>query len=250
MESEDRARYVRELFARVSPRYDLANDFITFRLHRWWRRRSLAQASSLLQWDGTPPFRAIDLCCGTGDYLLLLRRRFGREAWLVGVDFCPPMLELALRRARSLGIEDRLTFLQGDITDLSAVRGESFAVATLGFGLRNVTDVRRALSEARRILRPGGVLLILDLTWPKNAILRPFLLFYLNWILPLLARMAKGGREDYLWLRRSLGSFPTSGHLIQMMEEAGFEDVQVKAFGLGAVAAHLGRRPQREPVRR
>ena len=247
MELDDRAHHVRELFARISPRYNLVNDFITAGLHRWWRRRSATLAFSLLRWDGTPPLKVIDLCCGTGDYLVLFWRRFGKRAWLLGVDSCPPMLEESLRRVRRLGIGKQVRFLRGDVTNLSALRGKSFHVATLGFGLRNVSDVRGALSEARRILRPGGVLVILDLTWPKNVLLRSLVLFYLRWILPLLARLAKGGREDYLWLRRSLTDFPKADRLIQLMEEVGFEGVQVKPFGLGGVAAHVGRRPQGHP---
>jgi demethylmenaquinone methyltransferase/2-methoxy-6-polyprenyl-1,4-benzoquinol methylase len=244
MELDNRAHYVLELFARISPRYNLVNDFITAGMHRWWRRRSATLALSLLQWDGAPPLKVIDLCCGTGDYLVLFWRRFGKMAWLVGVDFCHPMLEESQRRARRLGIEQQVRFLRGDVTNLSVLRAKNFHVATLGFGLRNVSDVRGTLSEARRILQPGGVLVILDLTWPKNVVVRSLILFYLRWILPLLAWLGKGGREDYLWLRRSLTDFPRADRLVQLMKEVGFEDVQVKSFGLGGVAVHVGRRPQ------
>lgn len=240
---EQKARYVRSLFARVASHYDLANGFITGGMHRVWRRATVRRAVSLLppRAGGRPVF-GLDLCCGTGDYVFLLREALGENVRLVGLDFCEPMIRKGVERARRAGAGPETLWVMGDATDLSAFRDAAFDVATVGFGLRNVVDLPAALREAARVLRPGGVFISLELTRPERGPLRPLLLAYLRRLLPVLAGMAKGSREDYLWLRRSLEAFPDAAGLSRLLESAGFEVVQVRRFGLGAVAGHVARK--------
>ncbi len=238
-----RAAYVRSLFTRVAPHYDLANGFITGGRHRAWRRATLRRALPLLsdRPDGRQ-FHGLDLCCGTGDYVFLLRKFLGEDARLVGLDFCEPMIRLAAERSRRSGA--KASWLRGDATDLSVFRDGTFDLATVGFGLRNVIDLPAALREAARVLRPGGVFVSLELMRPETGLMRPVILAYLRWLLPVLANLAKGGQEDYLWLRRSLEAFPGISGLSALLESSGLEVLEVCRFGLGAVAGHIARRAE------
>jgi demethylmenaquinone methyltransferase/2-methoxy-6-polyprenyl-1,4-benzoquinol methylase len=238
-----KAEYVESLFARIAPHYDLANGFITAGLHRAWRRATVQQAVSLLTGQRTEgPVSGLDLCCGTGDYVFLLREGFGEQSRLVGLDFCEPMIREAIARTRRMGIRAGASWIKGDATNLAIFRDGTFDVATVGFGLRNVVDLPATLREAARVLRPGGIFISLELTRPQKGLMRPVIFAYLRWLLPILARMAKGGREDYLWLRWSLENFPEAGGLSNLLESSGFQVVQVLKFGFGAVAAHIARR--------
>jgi demethylmenaquinone methyltransferase/2-methoxy-6-polyprenyl-1,4-benzoquinol methylase len=238
-----RAAYVRSLFTRVAPHYDLANGFITGGRHRAWRRKTLKRAlAHLSDRTGGRPIRGLDLCCGTGDYLFLLREILGQDARLVGLDFCEPMIRVAVERTRRAGAE--AVWLRADATDLSLFRDGTFDLATVGFGLRNVIDLPAALREAARVLRPGGLFVSLELTRPERGPLRPVIFAYLRWLLPFLANLAKGGREDYLWLRRSLETFPGIPGLSKLLESSGLEVLEVCRFGAGAVAGHIARRAE------
>ncbi len=232
--AEGKAEYVAGLFARVAPRYDLLNNITTGWQHVRWRRRTLNAV-------GPFPARAaaLDLCCGTGDFLLLLAERVGPAGRLVGVDFCLPMLRVAEARLAAAGEAGRVRLVEGDVTRLHALADESFDVATVGFGLRNVADLDAALKEAFRLLRPGGVLASLEMSWPDPGLIRALALGYLRWIVPLAARLAGGPPEDYRWLRRSLLDFPDAAGLAACLRGAGFARVDILRFGFGLVAAHL-----------
>ena len=235
--AEAKDEYVAGLFARVAPRYDRINDLMTGWQHRRWRRRTLDALGPL-----PPRAAALDLCCGTGDFLLLLAERIGPGGRLVGVDFCPPMLELADARFRAAGWGGAARLEQGDVTRLAALADESFDVATVGFGLRNVANLDAALREAFRLLRPRGALASLDLSWPTRGIPGALALAYVRCVVPWIARLAGARPDDFRWLRRSLQEFPDAAGLTRRMREAGFARVEVHRFTFGLVAAHIARK--------
>lgn len=234
---EAKAAYVADLFARVAPRYDLINNLMTAWQHRRWRRRTL---------DALGPFprgaAALDLCCGTGDFLLLLAERVGPEGHLVGVDFCRPMLALAEARLAAAGAAGRVRLLEADVTRLTALPDAGFDAATVGFGLRNVADLDAALREACRLLRPGGALASLDLSWPTRGLMGAMALLYLRRILPAMARLAGARPDDYRWLRDSLERFPDAAGLAARLRAAGFAQVHTLRCGFGLVAIHVARK--------
>ena len=239
---KDKAEYVAALFGRVAPRYDLLNNLMTGWRHGRWRRRTLDALGPL------PPRAAVlDLCCGTGDFLLLLAERLGPGGRLVGVDFCAPMLSRAADRLAAAGMGDRVRLLEGDVTRLGMLADASFDLATVGFGLRNVANLDAALKEAFRLLRPGGVLASLDLSWPARGIRRAVGLAYLRWVLPRLAWLVGAPPDDYRWLARSLQDFPDAEELAARLRGAGFARLEVRPFGFGLVAAHLASKAA-EPV--
>lgn len=234
---EGKAEYVAGLFARIAARYDLINNLMTAWQHGRWRRRTLDAVGPLPR-----PAAALDLCCGTGDFLLLLADRVGPEGRLVGVDFCRPMLALAEARLGAGGVAGRTRLLEGDVTRLGTLADESFDVATVGFGLRNVGDLDAALREACRLLRPGGALASLDLSWPTRGLLGALALFYLRGVLPGIARLAGAQPDDYRWLRESLEHFPDAAGLAARLRAAGFGRVETLRCGFGLVAIHVARK--------
>lgn len=232
-----KAEFVAGLFARVAPHYDFVNDLMTGWQHRRWRRRTLDAVGPL-------PLRlaALDLCCGTGDFLLLLAERMGPGGRLVGVDFCLPMLAHAAARLRAAGLADAGRLEQADVTHLDVLADESFDLATVGFGLRNVADLDAALREAFRVLRPGGALASLDLSWPKGGPAGVLALGYVRCVVPWLARLAGARHDDFRWLRDSLEDFPDAAGLAHRMRAAGFARVETVRFTFGLVAAHIARK--------
>lgn len=195
---DQRAARVKELFARIAPRYDLINDLQSFGLHRAWKRRLLQVAS------GRPGERALDLCCGTGDIALALARQ-GLE--VAGLDFSEPMLAVAERRAKALSSKEHTPpgarFLRGDAQNLP-FPDNSFDIVTIGYGLRNLADWEAGLQEMKRVAAPGGRLLVLDFGKPDNALWRAVYFAYLRHCVPILGRVFCGDADTHAYILESL----------------------------------------------
>ena len=208
---------VRSMFDRIAPVYDVMNHAMTLGLDRGWRRLT-AQAVV------APDDRVLDACCGTGDLALAARAEGGR---VTGLDFSERMLERARRKT------EEIEWVQGDLLALPFEEG-SFDACTVGFGLRNVDDLDRALSELRRVLRPGGRLGILEIVRPTG----PLSFFFRVWfdgLIPLAGRLLPGGAA-YTYLPASVRRFPGPAELGARVEEAGFASVAHRRLGGGIVA--------------
>jgi demethylmenaquinone methyltransferase/2-methoxy-6-polyprenyl-1,4-benzoquinol methylase len=211
------------MFDRIAPVYDLMNRVMTAGLDRRWRR--LTAASVVRAGD-----RVLDACCGTGDLAVAAERAGGR---VTGVDFSEPMLERA--RRKSTAIE----WVEGDLLALPFADG-SFESATVGFGVRNVADLPRALAELARVLVPGGRVGILEITTPRG----PLALFYRLWfdrLVPLLGKLLKGGAA-YEYLPASVRRFPEPAELAELLRAAGFVEVRWRLLAGGIVALHTGQK--------
>jgi demethylmenaquinone methyltransferase / 2-methoxy-6-polyprenyl-1,4-benzoquinol methylase len=227
-----KALYVREMFAAIAPRYDRANRLLTAGVDEAWRRRAVAELAAVR--GGA----VVDLCCGTGDLVFHLLRS-DPQLRVTGVDFTPPMLEGARARARKADPEHRATFLEGDVTALPFADA-SFDGATMGFSMRNVVDVLGALREARRILRPGARFVNLDVTKPNNPLVRRLFGAYFYGIVPLVGGLVGGSRTAYRYLPNSLTNFPDANGLAERFRAAGFREVRTIRLGMGAIALHVG----------
>jgi demethylmenaquinone methyltransferase/2-methoxy-6-polyprenyl-1,4-benzoquinol methylase len=224
---QEAARWVRAMFGRVAHRYDTANHLLSFNIDRLWRARTVRRLQDVLE---RPGMRALDLCCGTGDLLLAL----GAHRTL-GVDFCHPMLVRACQKgARALVEADALHVPLPDASvDLIAT----------AFGFRNLANYAAGLAEMRRLLRPRGVVAILEFSQPSNPLFGAFYSFYSRRILPLVGGALSGSREAYAYLPESVSKFPQPGELAAMMWEAGFTEVRWERMTGGIVALHLGAAP-------
>ena len=215
------ANEVRSMFDGIARVYDPMNRMLTAGLDGRWRRRT---AAAVVRTGD----RVLDACCGTGDLALADARAGGT---VTGLDFSEPMLERARRKSASI------EWIQGDALALPFPDG-SFDAVTVGFGVRNVTDLERGLAELRRVLRPGGRLGILDITTPRG-VLRLFYSVWFDRLVPLLGKLLPGGTA-YTYLPASVRRFPGAEELAGLIGAAGFEQVVYRLFAGGIVALHIG----------
>jgi demethylmenaquinone methyltransferase/2-methoxy-6-polyprenyl-1,4-benzoquinol methylase len=219
------------MFDRVARRYDALNSVMTAGLHHRWRERAAGQAGL------GPGDAALDVCCGTGDLALALAGRVGPGGSVVGCDFSEPMLDLAREKAAGRGAAG-VRFEWADALSLPYDAGR-FDAVTVGFGVRNLADLDRGLREMARVLRPGGRLVVLEITQPTR---RPLSTFYSLWfdrIVPLLGSFSSDP-EAYSYLPESVRSFPAPPRLAEMMGEAGFERIRWTVLAGGIIAIHSG----------
>jgi len=239
-QGENRAARVNDLFATVAPRYDLINDLQSLGLHRHWKRR-------LVRWaQGQPGERALDLCCGTGDVAFSLA---GAGWETTGLDFSEAMLAVAhARKARqtsgsSVGRnQNQPRFIQGDAQQIP-FPDNFFAVATISYGLRNLTRWQAGLAEMFRVVRPGGRLLVLDFGKPDNRVWRAFYFAYLRGVVPLFGRLFCGDAQTHAYILESLQHYPAQHGVAAEMRRLGCEEVQIVNLLGGIMTINAGRKP-------
>ncbi len=230
-----RAPKVREMFSLLARRYDLVNDLMSAGLHRKWKRDTIRLALA----RRTGPLRVLDLCCGTGD-LVFLAEEANAAARVTGADFTLPMLRVAERRkgeSRSRG-----RFVQADALGLP-FRGGSFDALTIGYGLRNIADAERALAEMRRVLAPGGRLVVLDFGKPSNPVAASLYQGFLHTVMPLMGWLFHRDPETYLYIPESLKAFPAQRGVEELMRRTGFVNVRYENRLLGTMGLNVGEAP-------
>jgi demethylmenaquinone methyltransferase / 2-methoxy-6-polyprenyl-1,4-benzoquinol methylase len=227
-DSDQFANDVRGMFDRIASVYDLMNSAMTAGLHHQWRQRAVHRA------EVGPGSDALDVCCGTGDLALELRRRIGPDGRVVGCDFSEPMLELARRKSGEEGLP--VEFGWADALDLP-YGDASFDAVTIGFGARNLADLERGISEMARVLRPDGRLVILEITRPHREPLSTFYSLWFDRLVPVLGTLA-GDPEAYSYLPDSVRSFPEPGRLGAMLDATGLTQIRWLLLAGGIIAIH------------
>ncbi len=224
------------MFGRIATRYDVANHVLCGGLDLWWRRRLVATVRQ------SAPREVLDLATGSGDVAFALARGLAPGAAILGMDFCQPMLDQAEAKKSAAGSRyPHITFRQGDGLALP-LADASFDAVTISFGLRNLADRARGLGEMRRVLRPGGRLVVLEFSQPYRWF-RPFYFFYLRHMLPRIAGLVTGDRAAYEYLNDSITVFPGRDALAAEIAAAGFAEVRAEPLTLGTVALHSARNP-------
>jgi demethylmenaquinone methyltransferase/2-methoxy-6-polyprenyl-1,4-benzoquinol methylase len=221
------------MFDRVAGNYDALNSVMTAGLHHRWRERAADRA------ELGPGDSALDVCCGTGDLSLELSGRVGPGGHVVGCDFSEPMLDLAREKATGRQAQG-LRFEWADALQMP-YDGERFDAVTVGFGLRNLADVDRGLREMARVLKPGGRVVILEITQPTRPPLSTFYSLWFDRIVPLFGAFSSDS-EAYSYLPESVRSFPSPAALAEKMDQAGFERIRYTVLAGGIIAIHSGTR--------
>lgn len=225
---------VRAMFDRIASVYDLINTVMTAGLHHRWRARAvdLAQVRA--------GDRVLDVATGTGDLAFELSRRVGADGAVVGADFSEQMLTIARDKStrRSQTGASPVTFEQANALALPYRDGE-FAAATIGFGARNLSDLDHGLSELRRVVSPGGHVVILEMTTPRRPPLSLFFKIWFDRIVPMIGRVA-GDPDAYTYLPNSVRRFPGPEALAAAMSAAGFTGVRYVLTAGGIIALHVG----------
>lgn len=225
----EKRSYVRAMFTAIAPRYDFLNHLLSLNIDRRWRRQAVAR----LGWERRPDGVYLDLCSGTLDLAATLARQPGFRGRVLGADFVLPMLRLG--RGKSGSVQA----VNADALELPFPDG-SFDGATVGFGVRNLSDLDSGLVEAARVLRPGTRLVILEFTTPKTQPMRALYFFYFRRLLPLIGGLFSRHSDAYRYLPESVLAFPEPEALAGRMTAAGFADVTYDRLLGGICAIHVG----------
>lgn len=222
---------VQAMFARIAPRYDTANDILSFGLHRLWRRRVVQMTQA------RPGQSVLDCATGTGDLAIAFKAAVGPAGHVIGTDFCAPMLAPAPAKARRAHLD--VTFEAADVLNLPYA-DNSFDIASIAFGVRNVDSPARCLREMARVVRPGGRVVVLEFGQPTGLFRLPYTL-YSRFVMPTLGGLLSGDRTAYEYLPRTAAAFPSREHFVALMDSIGlFSSSRFVPFTFGIAYLYLG----------
>jgi demethylmenaquinone methyltransferase/2-methoxy-6-polyprenyl-1,4-benzoquinol methylase len=228
------ARTVREIFSRISPKYDFLNHFLSVNIDKGWRRLVGKKLKEVLDRKESV---VLDVACGTGD--LSVELQTNATAKIIGTDFCRPMLEIAAEKNQKENVS--IPYIEADALSLPFADA-SFDAVTIAFGLRNLANWEDGLRELLRVLKPNGKLVVLEFSSPIVPGFRQIFQFYFKGILPKIGGALSGSRGAYEYLSESVSRFPDQKNLAKMMRETGFSDVEYKNLTGGIAAIHIGTR--------
>lgn len=225
---------VHEMFDNIAPKYDLLNHTLSMSIDRVWRRRVVGEVRR------AKPGRILDVATGTGDLAIAMARRI-RDVQVLGVDLSEQMLAVARRKIEARGLDGRIVLDRGDAERL-AVADASVDVATVAFGVRNFGDLGAGLRELARTIKPGGKVVILEFSRPRNRVFRALYEFYSYKILPRIGGLVSRDKRAYEYLPASVGEFPAPEEFMAMMARAGFRNCRARSQSFGIAQIYIGER--------
>lgn len=223
------------MFDRIAPRYDLLNHLLSFGQDFFWRRK----VAKYLNSSSNGKLEILDLATGTGDLLISLFRENRNITKAVGLDISENMLAICREKINSHKLTEHISLVQADAAEIPFPE-DSFDAVTIAFGIRNTADTFETLKEMHRILRPGGICLILEFSLPAYRILRKCYLFYLRHFVPLLGRVVSGDDYAYSYFNKTVENFYGTDDFCALMKEAGFVNVQANQLTAGVVCIYRG----------
>lgn len=226
---------VQEMFSDIAARYDAANTALSFGIHHWWRKKAV----SMLKLSGKEI--VLDICCGTGDLGFEAAPKLNCDGQIFGLDFSWPMLERAAKKAEAKNLPG--LFVQADALCLPLP--DNFAdVVMIAFGIRNVDSPEHFLHEARRVLVPGGKILVLEFGQVTLPVLRSFYSFYAKYLMPEIGGALTGNRAAYRYLPETSRTFPAGKKFLSLLSSSGYQHLEQKKFLSGIAYAYLGHNPK------
>ncbi|MEK3659019.1 demethylmenaquinone methyltransferase [Paenibacillus sp. NPDC058367] len=235
--SKPKEQFVHSVFESIAGKYDLMNDILSFRRHKAWRKFTMKKMG-MKRGDS-----AVDLCCGTCDWSIALAEA-SQTGNVIGLDFSAGMLEVGRRKVEERKLQDRISLVQGNAMELP-FEDNAFDYATIGFGLRNVPDPVQVLNEMKRVVKPGGMVVCLELSKPMKQPFKGVYFFYFQRVLPLLGKLFAKRYEQYKWLPESLAMFPDREQLATIFRETGLQKVESFPLTGGIAALHIGLKENR-----
>jgi len=232
MQEQSKEERVHHVFEKIYTKYDSMNSIISFQRHKAWRKDVMKRMN--VKKDA----KALDVCCGTGDWSISLSEAVGKDGEVLGLDFSKNMLSIAEKKKEELNLT-QLNLIHGNAMELP-FDDNTFDYVTIGFGLRNVPDYMTVLKEMHRVVKPGGKVVCLETSQPTLIGFRQGYYFYFRFIMPLLGRFLAKSYKEYSWLQESAKDFPDKKQLKQMFLDAGFSRVEIKSYTGGVAAMHMG----------
>jgi demethylmenaquinone methyltransferase/2-methoxy-6-polyprenyl-1,4-benzoquinol methylase len=233
---EERIGMVKEIFSTITGKYDFLNHFLSLRRDVAWRRFTIKK----MRFFKTNRF--LDVACGTGDLSIGAALKYP-EVRVVGVDFVLEMIKAGKEKVEKKDLYEKITLMHGDALALPS-HDNSFDVTGMAFGIRNIPDRKQALQEMLRVTVPGGQVMILEMTFIRNRLFKLLYYVYLNYMLPLFARVFSTNPAAYHYLADSIMNFPSPDEFAKLMEEAGMTEVEKYPLTFGITWLHIGKKPE------
>jgi len=231
----DRIKMVKEIFSTIMGKYDFLNHFLSLRRDIAWRRFAVRKIECF------KTHRFLDVATGTSDLAIEAALQHP-DIQVTGLDFAQQMLDQGMKKIQSKGLSTRINLIKGDALHIP-LPDKSFDAAGTAFGIRNIPDKIKALTELRRVVGPGGQVLVLELTLPQSGYFRRFYDVYLNRLLPLLAGIFSPNLEAYHYLGDSVMDFPSVGNFARIMQHAGWVNIRAYTLTLGICHLFIGHKP-------
>ena len=230
--AESKKKQVEEMFDKIAFRYDFLNHFLSIGIDIGWRKKAIKQLRPL------DPKYILDVATGTADMAILASKLLKAEK-IVGIDISEGMLEIGKKKIEKLGLQRRIELLKGD-SETILFDNNSFDAVTVAFGVRNFQDLELGLSEIKRVLRPGGKLIVLECTKPKLPVIKNFYNLYLKVIAPWIGRVISKNENAYQYLNESVQKFPEGKDFVQILNKLGYKNASCKTLSLGISSIYCG----------
>ena len=231
-DQDSKTEQVRQMFDSIAPAYDFMNRAMTFGIDCWWRRVAVNCVKRLR------PRNILDVATGTGDLAIHLMERVKPDG-VVGIDISAGMLEIGRKKVAEKGLSDKITLEEGDCLKMRFDDG-SFDAVTVAYGVRNFEHLDDGYAEMLRVLRPGGMLCVLELSTPKNAFMKALYDIYTGYVIPFIGRSKSHDRRAYKYLPESIAAVPQGEAMLEVMRRAGFKNCVAKAMTFGTCTMYTG----------
>jgi demethylmenaquinone methyltransferase / 2-methoxy-6-polyprenyl-1,4-benzoquinol methylase len=222
---------VAEMFDHIAGRYDLLNSLLSFGIHKGWRKKCVRLLAE------KKPQRILDVATGTGDFAIACAKL--KPAGITGIDISEGMLKVGREKISRSGLSALISLKHGNAETFDAADA-SFDAITVGFGVRNFQDLEKGLRNLLRLLKPGGTLVVLEFSYPRNPVMKLLYDFYLGKITPLAGRMVSKDTRAYAYLAESVKAFPHNEQFVQVLNECGFEGCSLRTLSVGIAAIYSG----------
>ncbi|MCQ2251820.1 MAG: bifunctional demethylmenaquinone methyltransferase/2-methoxy-6-polyprenyl-1,4-benzoquinol methylase UbiE [Bacteroidales bacterium] len=229
--TKSKREQVEEMFDNIAPKYDFLNHSLTMGIDKLWRRKAIRIANE------KNPASILDIAAGTGDFSILEARK--TNAAITAIDISQNMLDIAVQKAARENLQDRIEFLKADSLCMP-FQDNTFDSVTVGFGVRNFVDIPKGLSEILRVLKPGGRLVVLELSEPPNPFVKACYSFYFHKVLPFFGRLVSKDKEAYTYLPNSVDNFPYGERFIDIMKQCGYQNTRLHWLTMGISAIYVG----------
>lgn len=235
-EQEAKTRQVARMFDNIAHSYDLLNHLFSFGIDVLWRKRAIR----ILRKE--QPLLVMDMATGTADFAIEAVRMGLKDAHITGVDISPGMLDVGRKKITKRGYTDQITLMEGDSVQLPFEDGH-FDAYTVAFGVRNFEHLEAGLTEMRRVLRPGGLGIVLEFSKPQRFPMKQLFGFYFRFIMPTIGKLVSKDNAAYAYLPESVNAFPEGQDFLDILERVGYTDVQAIPLTGGIASIYLGRQP-------
>ncbi|MCF8009984.1 MAG: demethylmenaquinone methyltransferase [Clostridiales bacterium] len=230
---KNKEEYVHSIFSSIAHRYDLLNTVLSFNRDKYWRNYAVSKTQ--LKENGS----VLDICCGTAMLTIELAKKVGPNGRIVGLDFCEDMLVKARENVKSERLENNIELLRGNAVDLP-FKDDTFDSTTIAFALRNVPDVEKTIREMRRVIKPGGTVVSLELSKPGAPFFKQAYYFYFNCLVPVLGKIGAGQGGAYRYLPGSVIAFPHQSKIRDLFEKIGLKNAVYFELTGGIATVHIG----------